>query len=74
MSKEFGELKPIVIAERLNTENLLCAFLDSPILRTRINIGKLNPDGNTATVGKRTIQIDNCQAAPGDTVVTYEII
>jgi hypothetical protein len=74
MSKEQSGIKPIVIAERLNAENLLCAFLDSPILRTRIKIGRLNPDGKTATVGKQTVPIDNSQADPGDTVITYEII
>jgi len=74
MLKERNEIKSLIIADKLSPRNLLHAFLDSPILRTRIHIGRLSTDGKTLAAGKQTITIDNCQAKPGDIVITHEII
>jgi hypothetical protein len=72
MSPEQGEVKPFVYAYKLNLPNLVNAFLDSPIVHSRIHIGTLGQDGKIVNTGKTTIVADNVSAKPGDRVVTYE--
>lgn len=73
MTQEHSEIKPIVNVEKFSLLNLLSAFFDSPIIRTRIHIGTLDKDGKTVITGKKSIQADNVEAKPGDKVITHEI-
>lgn len=73
MSLEQGHFKPIINADKFSLRNLLEAILDSSVGATSIHIGKLELDGKTIKIGKKSIQADNVDAKPGDMVVTYEI-
>jgi hypothetical protein len=74
MSVELSQPSPLVYANRLTVGHLVNAFLDSPVLRTRIRIGRVNEDGKTVRVAKTDITADSLQASPGERVVIYEVI
>lgn len=73
MSLERARVKPIVIAEKLSLKNVVLAILDSSVMHTRIHIGTLDSEGKTVYTHKHHISVDNCQAEPGDKVVTHEV-
>ena len=65
--------QPFRQASTLSIPNVINAFLDSPIARTRISIGTLAEDGRTVMTKRGTVQVDRAEARPGQKVVVYEI-
>ena len=69
-----SRIPPFMYAEKFSFKNLVGALLDSPILRTRIHIGKVALDGKTVQTRSGDLSPNHIDASPGEKVVTHEVI